>query len=335
MAQLDFVVIDARFEQIRFVNERLIEAQWTFELMRLSVRKARAMLAAAGCEDGGRLPAFPMLIQAVVAPAGSGKTANALWYISGVYAREPRNDRNWSVVYLELSEATRPKDLWIGILRALDHPSPATGTEAQLREQAYRLLRLRGVEVLFIDEAHLIRHREDGTLKLSVLDALKRLANAGLCAIVLMGVERMMPFLTDPLAKEFKARCRPPVLLTPLDWTVDAEREMFLAHLAKLDVALQEAGLTTGTSGLHAQHAELLYDGSYYEWSDYHGAIIGDASKVVRFGLARMIRRGGLGRRARRILTADDLGHVVRNHVTVLKLGNESALARRFPKRTR
>jgi hypothetical protein len=322
--------LDARFELIRFVNPRLTQALKTFEMLRLSVRKARQLIAATGCKDGSRISGFPLLIQPVIAPSGSGKTANAIWYVNEVNALEHAHDGFSPAVYTELSEKTDSSRLWSDILRSLGHPYPEKGTERQRRDEVYNLLPRKGVELLILDEAHNILHREDGTIKLSVLDAIKHLANSGSCAIVLMGVERMTPFFTAN-AKEFKSRCRPFVVLTPLDRAIPKEWDLFLFHLAKLDLAMVEAGLTDAPSGLHSSHAELLYDASFYRRDPYHGAIIGDASKIVRFALEWMVYRVATNRSAvdPRIITEADLKAVIRNHVMPLHLGDEEGLRKR------
>jgi hypothetical protein len=322
--------LDVRFERIRFVHPRLEKALQGFEIVRLSAKEAQKLIAASGKSDGSDIPGFPQLILVVIAPAGSGKTTNALSYISWVNAREHAHAGYRPVIYVELSEKSDPRKLWSDILRAMKHPYPEDLPEGKRRLKVYQLLRELGVQVLFIDEAHNVLHREDGTLKLSVLDGLKHLANMGLCAVVLMGVERLMPFITDPKAKEFKARLRPLVLLTPLDRTIPAEWDLFREYLAKLDIAMVRAGLTDAPSGLHSAHVDLLYDASSYEWGDYHGAITGDASKVVRFALERMVHRVVRDpQNEPRIITRNDLEQIVRNHVLPLQLGDKHALEKR------
>lgn len=322
--------LDARFEQIRFVHPRLLHAHQQFELMRLSVAKARELIAATGCGDGAKVPGFPMLILGVIAPSGSGKTANAVSYINEMNAHLHWHPGFRPLVYVELSPKADLRKLWTDILRGLGHPYPEDGTEERRREEVYRLMHRVGTQVLFLDEGHNINHREDGTVKVSVLDALKNLANSGLCAVVIMGVERMMPFFFDANAKEFISRCRPPILLTPLDRTIPEEWELFLIHLAKLDIALVEAGLTDAASRFHSEHADLLYDASFYKWGKYRGSIIGDASKIVRFSLQWMERRVARDPADEpRLITLADLERVIQRYVVPLKLGNENALQKR------
>ena len=194
-----------------------------------------------------------------------------------------------------------------GRRRFRDHDDPK-GTIPQILHLAVRALALAKIELLVIDEMqHLIQSETQKTMW-SVADAIKWLSIKGVCAICCVGIRSILNVISATSNRsQFAIRCRPPILLDPVDMEDSEQRVAFMSYLLALDERLVSHGIfKEGSDLVQRDWIDCFYDVS-------HG-ILGRVSRLVETAAGIAIREG------RDRITHEDLSFATERWAMTLQL---------------
>lgn len=181
-----------------------------------------------------------------LAPTGSGKTSLARQYQRVIEARQEHRAGSRPVVIVALERACTSKRLFSGILRELGDDFYDRGTEDTLKKRAYMLLRVLGVQLLFIDEVQHLNFRSSE--RNDVTDTLKRFLDDGVVPVIFIGTNDALEMFQRN--KQLSNRLVPPCDLDPLDIKSGTDRTIFRQFLRRLDSELVERGILQSLSQL-------------------------------------------------------------------------------------
>lgn len=183
----------------------------------------------------------------ITGASGSGKSTLAKTFRDVVLARPRSNAAIRPVVYVELEQACTVKRMWSAILHAYDDEFHDEGTVEDLRARAVRTIRAMGTDLLAIDEVqHLFHRSKDG---LAATDAFKRLLDAGVCSLALIGdLEGRRLLESNP---QLVNRMVSPADVRVLDASSAADHAMLSGFLKRYDERMVALDLHPEPAGLH------------------------------------------------------------------------------------
>lgn len=189
---------------------------------------------------------IPMPVMRTIAELGVGKTWAAEKLVERCAPTDPDDTRR-PVLLIELDTSGKQISLPRGILKELGKRGWNIGTDPELLwVRAIDAMREFGVEIVVFDEINRAARRPSigPVIGGDIMDLLVM----GDVAVAFLGTkEANTVFNRCPPLKD---RMKAPVVMKPLDWLVDEDRETFIDFLNKMDAALQEKGLTDVPSGL-------------------------------------------------------------------------------------
>ena len=189
---------------------------------------------------------IPMPVMRTIAELGVGKTWAAEKLVERCAPTDPDDTRR-PVLLIELNTSGKQISLPRGILKELGKRGWNIGTDAELLwVRAIDAMREFGVEIVVFDEINRAARRPSigPVIGGDIMDLLV----VGDVAVAFLGTkEANTVFNRCPPLKD---RMKAPVVMKPLDWLVDEDRETFIDFLDKMDAALREKGLTDVPSGL-------------------------------------------------------------------------------------
>ena len=302
--------VAAEFKKIRILHPRVTDVQNKLAQMRLTGRKSVGQ---------------PQRILPIIGPPASGKSTTILAMI------EREKGEHQPILHVTLSANASVKQLALDIVRALDKSAPplevmndaiARGQRRTLREAddfgrlsqanamyiAATALKNACVELLILDEIHHLIHSDGAKATAwSVTETLKKLADSGVCPIVVVGISSALRLVDATNNRQFSVRCDTPILLAPLDYSVKEQRQLFIGFIAALDNKLVEHGIFSKSSHL----VEGDFPACFYDLSK---GVIGEVSKLVEQAADLAIRRG------RDAIDIQDLSDAVENWAMPLSI---------------
>ncbi len=216
-------------------------------LTALSIREQRA-------STGKRIP---MPVMRTIAELGVGKTWAAEKLVERCAPTDPLDKRR-PVLLVELDTSGKQISLPRGILKELGKRGWNVGTDPELLwVRAIDAMREFGVEIVIFDEINRAARRPSigPVIGGDIMDLLVK----GDVAVAFLGTkEANTVFNRCPPLKD---RMKAPVVMKPLDWLLDDDRETFIDFLGKMDAALVDEKLTDAVSGLTDERiAKPLWD---------------------------------------------------------------------------
>lgn len=217
----------------------------------------------------------------IIGPSQSGKSKAIDHYINTVIAPEAKPG-TIPVLRVNISPRSSLKQLQADILSPLvidergqvDEAELRVGTEAEFRQKVRRFAQLRETDVIVLDESqHLLRGNKAARAK-AVADSIKLMAIEGAAAFVIIGTEEVWSIFTSN-ADQTALRCKEPIFLNPLDWSLPHEQFLFEGYVAMLDAKLVEHGLTDDYSGFVDDDMAACF------WEITRG-IVGRVSRLTR-----------------------------------------------------
>ncbi|MCW6509868.1 TniB family NTP-binding protein [Lichenifustis flavocetrariae] len=252
----------------------------------------------------------PQKILPIIGPSGSGKTTNFKTWRDGVATSVlPGSNSPPAILHVTLSAKCSVKQLGADILQALGQFGLPVDIVDDLRgRQRGRRTRLidpfhdlkdavlmyaaavaldnAGIELLAIDELHhLIDKDQKGKIAWTVSEALKVLADMGVCPVAVIGTSTAMRIVSAKNNPQFAARCAAPVMLDPLDITLKGDRTLFIGYIASLSKLLIKHGVFDEDQGLTRED----FVACFY---DVSRGVVGTVSRLVDNASAIAIREG-------------------------------------------
>lgn len=182
----------------------------------------------------------------VTGASGSGKSTLAKSFRDVVIRRGLHASDELPVVYVELEQACTVKRMWSAILRGYGDEFHDVGTLEDLRARAIGVIQRRCTELLVIDEVqHLFHRSKDG---LAATDAFKRLLDAGVCSVALIGdLEGRRLLESNP---QLVNRMVSPADVRVLDAASPADLALAAGFLKRYDDRMVAAALHPERAGL-------------------------------------------------------------------------------------
>lgn len=279
-----------QFETITIQHPRMTAIFSQFDDLRFKSRSVRTMSEV----DRGRITSLSGMT--MIAGTGSGKTKIINTYTERV-ASEVCSQDTRPVVVVNLSPGTTKKGFYADVLQEFGDPNFARGTEQQLKQRTKHYLDRCGVELLIIDEVHHLVSSETNKIKWDIAEIFKGILNDKSCCVVVSGIETAR-FLADG-GSQFARRCIPPVNLGPLRLNIQAERELFLGFLGRLDERMAKDKITSGENGfLRGSMPAALHEVS--------NGVIGITMHLIYQALQCCFERGGTHIEIRDLAEATD-----------------------------
>ncbi|WP_036289743.1 TniB family NTP-binding protein [Methylosinus sp. PW1] len=252
----------------------------------------------------------PQKILPIIGPSGSGKSTNIDAWRAKIVVKENIPAHNpHPVLHVTLSAKATVKSLGADILHALGEnglpieviadmlgrqrgrrarvADPMNDLkDAQIMYAAATALKIAGVQLLALDEIHHLVHT-DGSIKTawSVSETLKRLADAGVCPIAVIGTYEARRIISAKNNPQFAGRCTSPIKLDPLDISVPNELELFAGYVFALGGHYYD-------SGIFPQPQNLTREDFLACYYDVSKGVIGDVSRLTEAAAEYAIRRG-------------------------------------------
>jgi hypothetical protein len=233
----------AEFENMRIEHGRLDKAYRVFDALRETKRKA---------------PFQPKRWSSIFAPTGSGKSTAIRMYLENVVSKEavkrglfPADMHPFEiaakqkiVLHITLDGVTNIKSLMQVIMAAMG--GPTKGTKSDLTRLVYEHLREPMVELLIIDELqHLLpkkdkdkRPDDPGDEPTAITDTLKSMLAVGCVPMVFVGIEDARHVIFN--SKQLSGRNVQHIDYSRLDWTIPAERALFVTYCANVGLKLKQ-----------------------------------------------------------------------------------------------
>lgn len=182
----------------------------------------------------------------VTGASGSGKSTLAKSFRDVVLARGAHGEGDAPVVYVELEQACTVKRMWSAILHGYGDEYWDEGTLEDMRVRALGLIRDRRTDLLVLDEVqHLFHRSKDG---IAATDAIKRLLDAGVCSLALMGdLDGRRLLESNP---QLVNRMVTPADVRVLDAGAPGDMSLLTGFLRRYDLRMTEADLHPEPSGL-------------------------------------------------------------------------------------
>ena len=259
------------------------QAQAAFDAIRVDYppqTSAMASLDEIRFAAHGRRSGSPCGGAVLVAPHGCGKTVAINFLKESVGAAAA--DDQIPILHVEVSTSGTTDSLPTSILTALGVARPDAGTEKIRWPRAVREIERAGVELIVFDEFNRAARRP--TMSRAIATAIReRIMDAGLAPVAFVGSEDAGTVLAQ--TPELLERLDDEIDLSPLNWHVAGDKDLFLSFVNDLDAALVDAGILTCSSELaDPATARHLWDAS--------AGRIRRIAKIVRHAMSSAVRDG-------------------------------------------
>ncbi|MGI3904016.1 MAG: TniB family NTP-binding protein [Janthinobacterium lividum] len=291
------------------VVERRVRAEVEFKALRIPLPHVRSIqaelevLRRVGRESKGQ----SQKIQAIIGPSHSGKTTVIKDWCEIIGRQAYDSHRRHPILYVNLTEHATVKSMAGDIALALgadalpletvqdvqrSKPRRHISGAGTIRDStgimmhlAARAMQNAGVELLIIDELHhLIRGEGATRTRWDVTEALKWLADQGVCPVVCIGIRKIQSVVDATTNSQMANRQTMPVYIEPVDMRRKDQAQTFVRYCTALDVLMVKQGILAERSGLASkQTVECLYDVSK--------GILGRVSRLVEVATQLAIGR--------------------------------------------
>lgn len=217
------------FDTIRLAHEGQDEMGVAFD------EKRFAAIAAAKEAKGG--------VQ-VLAPIGCGKTIGAETYADRVNSSAEPGKTPVLIATLDISGTAR--SVPAAILRALKEPRSDRGNETLLWMRAKCALQDHEVELLILDEMDRASRRP--SIAHHIAGSLRDLSDERIVPLAFLCTEKSISLFRN--CPDLDERLDAPVVLHPLDWMLEEDRETLIRIVRGFDEAIAEKGILPEPSGL-------------------------------------------------------------------------------------
>ena len=207
--------------------------------LRLQAVALRAERAATGEE-------LPMPVACTIAELGVGKTIGAQ-RLERMHRPADPNDIRRPVIIATLDTTGQQISIPQAILIALKKRNATHASKPALAwERAFKALREHDVQLVIFDETNRAARRP--TMGAVIGGDLMDMLAIGEAGVAFLGTtEAKKVFNRVPALKD---RMKSPVVMKPLEWYDDEERQIFVEFLENLDQAMLDRGLVTELAGL-------------------------------------------------------------------------------------
>ncbi len=179
------------------------------------------------------------------APIGTGKSMTLATAAAHAAAGVP--DGHTPILVVQMPTAATTDSLPTAILKALGHPRPDLGKAEARWLRATADIRRRGVEIVAFDEFNRAGRRP--TMSRPIAMAIREhVMDAGVAAVAFVGTAEASVVLGQ--CPDILDRLDGEIDLSPLEWSVEEDRELFVRFVADLDEALVDGDLLDAASGL-------------------------------------------------------------------------------------
>jgi hypothetical protein len=262
-------------------------------------------LRAIGTQTRGK----PQMILPIIGPSRSGKSKNVETWCKQIAAHEniPENSPH-PILHVSLSSKASIKSVAADIIHALGkHGLPIEIVadmlgrqrgrrgrafdpmidlkESQVMYAAATALEAARIELLAIDEIHHLVNSDDAKKTAwSVSEALKNLADTGVCPMAVLGTYEARRIISAKNNPQFAGRCTEPIELDPLDMSIPNDLKLFVGYVAALGNLYSEHGIFPEPQRLTRED----FLACFYDVSQ---GVIGIVSGLVQAAAAHAIRR--------------------------------------------
>jgi hypothetical protein len=243
------------FEQIRHPHKLLSEIHRALNIVRAEVSQSRAdMVERAKLNPGMTTKPSPLPLICVIGPSGTAKS-----HVIKTYYEDVCRTENWPagkrpVFDFELSVDANKRQFHVDALTALNDPDPEKGNESVLRRRFGKLTNGFGVELGLCDEVQHFIASDTGKRTKSVIDAMKKTLNTGVCGLGLFGTEKASAIFEA--SEEFGQRAHLRFDLKGGSPDVADDRALFVAFLKTFRTEIEKLGILTSAKTL--ENAETI-----------------------------------------------------------------------------
>ena len=225
----------------------------------------------------------------LVAPHGAGKTEAITQLIEVVSGTE--HNEITKILHVEMSTSGTTDSLPTSILSALGATRPDAGSEKIRWPRAVSEIKRSGVQLIVFDEFNRAARRP--TMSKAIASAIReRIMDAGVAPVAFVGSEDAATVLAQ--APELLERLDDEIDLSPMNWSIKSDRDLFTSFVQELDNIMLEKGLIHCITGLaRPEVARPLWEAS--------SGRVRRICKIVRHAMSSALRDG------RQYIQSDDL----------------------------
>ncbi|WGS20194.1 MULTISPECIES: TniB family NTP-binding protein [unclassified Bradyrhizobium] len=239
----------ALFERIRHPHKLLSEIHRALNIVRAEVSQSRAdMVEFARLNPGMTIKPSPLPLICVIGPSGTAKS-----HVIKTYYEDVCRTENWpvgkrAVFDFELSVDANKRQFHVDALTALKDPDPEKGNESVLRRRFGKLTDKLGTELGLCDEVQHFIASDTGKRTKSVIDAMKKTLNTGICALGLFGTQKASDIFDA--SEEFGQRAHIRFDLKGGNPDVADDRALFVAFLKTFKTEIEKMAILTSAKTL-------------------------------------------------------------------------------------
>lgn len=221
----------------------------------------------------------------IVGPRQTGKSTILRTIVAELNRPDALDAGELPALFVTLDEQVTRKQLAQNIASALEDHGFNSGPFDRKREgrteaEVFRRLRIQlsalKCKLLILDEFHQIKNVDSKKVAFSVGEAIKRFLIAGVCPVVMSGLEDARePFTTN---EQLAKRCLEEIHLKPLQVVEAADAELFMAFLRDYLSELQTRGIMNNTRDLLAG----AVSGGIFQVT---GGVLGDACNLIKYAM--------------------------------------------------
>lgn len=243
------------FEKIRHPHKLLSEIHRALNIVRAEVSQSRAdMVERAKLNPGMTIKPSPLPLICVIGPSGTAKS-----HVIKTYYEDVCRNENWPagkrlVFDFELSVDANKRQFHVDALMALNDPDPEKGNESVLRRRFGKLTNGFGAELGLCDEVQHFIASDTRKRTKSVIDAMKKTLNTGVCGLGLFGTEKASAIFEA--SEEFGQRAHLRFDLKGGSPDVADDRALFVAFLKTFRTEIEKLGILTSAKTL--ENAETI-----------------------------------------------------------------------------
>jgi hypothetical protein len=230
------------FEQIRHPHKLLSEIHRALNIVRAEVGQSRAELVERVTLNPGMIiKPSPLPLICVIGASGTAKS-----HVIKTYYEDVCRNENWPtgkrpVFDFELSVDANKRQFHVDALTALNDPDPEKGNESVLRRRFRKLTNGFSTELGLCDEVHHFIASDTGKRTKSVIDAMKKTLNTGICGLGLFGTEKASAIFEA--SEEFGQRAHLRFDLKGGNPDVAYDRALFVAFLKTFKKEIEKRGI--------------------------------------------------------------------------------------------
>jgi nucleoside-triphosphatase THEP1 len=248
--------------------------------------------------------------QLLTGPPQSGKSTILKSITDDLNTSEALAEGRIPSLFVTLDERVTRKQLAQNILEALENHGVYAGatqrkrdggkTETDLLRRVRVQLKAVQCRILILDEFHHIRHADSKQVAFSVGEAIKRMLIAGVCPIIMAGLEEAARLPFDANA-QLRKRCLQEITLHPLNVLEAQDSELFMGFLEDYLAEL-------GKRGILRDPLDLLAGKTPGAMLTVTDGILGDACNFIKHAIDEATWAG------RDRIAQSDLSAVVKKH---------------------